>query len=775
MKKDLWKKGKGKTLLLVALLALAVALAGCEGDDGSQGPQGPAGPPGGAVVDASTASATTLAEIDVQSEITSVTIASPPVVKFTLKDSNGRGITGLAALNASNPGFVRFNLAKLVPGTNGDPDSWVSYVRDSAGLPTTERTGTLVDHGDGSYTYTFATDVNAVAGVTYQPTLTHRLGGQIGSGSVALEAQNFAYDFVPAGGAVTVKRNIATVSSCNECHGRLVFHGRRFEVEYCVTCHNPDLIEGPDSLNMSTLAHKIHSANSTYLDSEFAEVTFPQDKNCLKCHNGADSATPQGDNWKNKPNLAACGGCHDADNVPPVDFTTGVGHDGGIQLDNSACAGCHSATAIEGYHLSANATPNNPNVPAGAVNFTYEISGVTVNADNQAVINFRILADGTPVTFGAAGTTLLTGFTGSPSFLVAYALPQDGIATPADYNNIGKAGAQPASVSITNLWNGTQGTLTGTGGNYTATLTSAASLFPVGASLRTVALQGYFTQDAGTNGIAAKTARHTIAAVKSVTGEERREVVDNEKCANCHEWFEGHGGNRVYTIAVCTLCHNPNLSSSGRAMNPALAASRASTGLPSAATVDLGTSDTSTWPEDSNNLKDMIHGIHSAQTLNDSGTITGPRDQDYEFVRGRNDGIYYNWSEVTFPGNLALCTTCHKDGTWELPLSSNALPTTVRTTGTVDGLDNSLFTDVVTARATVPNETDWVNSPTASSCYYCHTNTLAVAHMRQNGGVISVADPTAAEFTQRSTLNTVESCVICHGPGKQADVETVHQ
>ncbi len=790
MKKDLWEKGKGKTFFLVALLALSLALVGCEGDDGDRGPQGPAGPPGagGAVVDASTTSATTLAEVDVQSEITSVTIASPPVVKFTLKDSNGRGITGLAALNASNPGFVRFNLAKLVPGTNGDPDSWVNYVRDSAGLPTTERTGTLVDHGDGSYTYTFATDVGTVAGVTYQPTLTHRLSGQIGSGTVALEALNFVYDFVPAGGAVTAMRNIATMDSCNECHGNLVFHGRRFEVEYCVTCHNPDLIEGPDSLNMSTMIHKIHSANPTYIDGDFAEVTYPQDKNCLKCHNGADSATPQGNNWQNKPNLAACGGCHLVDFSPEAAIAPIVDHTGGPQADNTGCVGCHSATAIEGYHLSDNATPNNPNVPAGAVNFTYEIVDAMVNASNQAVINFRILSDGTPVTFGtfAPGATLLTGFTGSPSFLVAYARPQDGIAAPADYNNLGKVAAQPASVSITNLWNGTQGTLTGTAGNYTATLTSAASLFPADATLRAVALQGYFTQAAGTNGIAAATARHTISSVKAVTGDTaRREVIDNAKCANCHEWFEGHGGNRVYDMKICVFCHVPNLSSSGRGVDTALLVwqSTATAGAlypatwqnvagtltvsqgaidAAIATIAAAGSDPLMFPEETNNFKDMIHGLHASDM----------RTNDYTFVRDRGtSGIYYyDWAEVTFPGILNNCSTCHKDedtstnpdtpAGFVIPVPANALPTTVFTS------DDNPATTVAQDRASLPNAADTVISPNAAACLYCHDSALAKGHMVQNGAYIELP---------RSGYVANETCALCHGPGRSADVETVHQ
>ena len=45
-------------------------------------------------------------------------------------------------------------------------------------------------------------------------------------------------------------------------------------------------------------------------------------------------------------------------------------------------------------------------------------------------------------------TNSLAGFTGGPSFLLPYAMPQDGIASPVDYNNLGRASAQPRTVSI---------------------------------------------------------------------------------------------------------------------------------------------------------------------------------------------------------------------------------------------------------------------------------------------------------------------------------------
>ncbi len=724
---------------------------------------------GGQAIDVSTASDDLIAALDVQSEVTGVTIDSPPVVAFSVTTSTGAPVAGIGALWEESNRFVRFTLTKLVPGTNGDPSEWVAYTREETNDGTTppdyDTGSSLVDNGDGTYVFTFNTDVANVTGVTFEPTLTHRVAGQIGSGDIPLEAQNLFLDFVPAGGDVTETRNIAVMSSCNECHEDLVFHGRRFLVEYCVNCHNPDLAQGEG--DMAFMTHKIHAAQKfNVLDDgiDYSEVTYPQDLlNCRKCHNGEDEATEDGDNWKNVPSMMACASCHEISFVdpPPAGLTL---HTAGPQADNSGCATCHPASAIEENHLTANATPNNPNLPAGQRDIAYAIDAVTAGTGGVATVDFRINSDGTPLDL----TNLPADLAGPgrwPGFLLAWAEPQNGVAFPADYNNLGQNAAQPISVSLEDLADGSAGTLTCDAAGCTAVLT--ANPFPAGATMRAVGLQGYFQQEIDGETVSL----HTPSAVMGVTGDDaRRVVVDNNKCADCHEWFEAHGGNRVFDVAICTVCHVPNLSTSGRAVDPAAAADRdgdPATDDPSAATVALGTSDTWTWPEDTNNLKDMIHGIHASAM----------RTTDYEFVRGRNDGIYYNWSEVTFPAENGTrnCLLCHMEGTYELPLPDNVLETTVRTTGTDDGLDGNDFAAVDAARDSVPNPTDWVNSPAASTCYMCHDNELAVAHIRQNGGVISIADPAAGEFTQRQDVAMVESCSVCHGSGRTSSMNVVHE
>lgn len=811
------------------LVAGGVLLTGCptaQGPPGPEGPQGPEGPPGspgspapiacatnadcddgdpcttdvcgsdevcqylnscpeGEAVDLRTWPDDAVAALDIQSEITGVTLDGATVIEFTVKTSNGAPVTGIGPLWEADNRFVRFTLTKLVMGTEGDPSVWSAYTRDATNdgstAPDYDTGSSLVDHGDGSYTFTLNTDVSSVSGVPYDPALTHRAAGQIGSGDVALEAQNLVMDFVPAGGAVTDTRGIAVMDSCNECHDGLVFHGRRFVAEYCTNCHTPDLAMGEG--DMKYMIHKIHAGHKfNVLDDgiDYSEVTYPQSlTNCRKCHSAEDVATPDGDNWMNVPSMTACGSCHRISFVDPAPEGLTL-HTGGAQPSNAMCVACHSASSIQTYHLTGNATPNNPNLPTGVPEVEFAITGVAVSGGGTPSVTFTVTADGAPLDLNDLPDGFVDGDGNAfrwPSFLMAWAQPQDGIATPADYNNLGQRAAQPVSVDLGALVEASG--VDCAGGECTADFGAVGSAFPAGASMRAVALQGYFQFDSDGDE-AQDTSLHTISAVMAVAGDEvRREIVDPDKCGACHEWFEGHGGNRVVGLRrnpetpkqpmICSLCHVPNLSASGRSIDPAAAADRdgdPATEDPAAATASLGTSETWLWPEDTNNLKEMIHGIHAS----------GARTTDYEFVRGRNDGIYYNWAEVTFPGEHGTrnCLLCHMPGTYGLPLADNLLGTTVRTTGTDDGLDGDDFEAVGAARGDLPNATDWVNTPIASTCYYCHDSTTAIAHFRQNGGVISVADPDLADFTQRQHVLTVESCAVCHGEGSIAALSRVH-
>jgi OmcA/MtrC family decaheme c-type cytochrome len=278
---------------------------------------------------------------------------------------------------------------------------------------------------------------------------------------------------------------------------------------------------------------------------------------------------------------------------------------------------------------------------------------------------------------------------------VAYA---DGTDTSIDYNNKGRASAQPASVSILNICNGTSGVMTGpdASGYYTAQITDPLAGFPVGSKMRTIGLQGYFTQ------VSPALARHTISVVKNVTGDTvRRTVIDPAKCASCHEIFEGHGGNRNISaestgINICVVCHNANLSSSGT-------------------TVNL------TYEEATQNLKDMVHSIHAADV----------RTTPYIHYRAKGgSATKYDWSDVGFPGVISKCETCHVPGTYGA-IPDGALATTDRVGSTA-----TTPAGVTSLRNTVPNASDLITSPFTSTCIACHDSTLPTDHMTLQGGWI---------------------------------------
>jgi OmcA/MtrC family decaheme c-type cytochrome len=436
---------------LAAAALLAFALAGCGGgDDGATGPAGPAGQTGATgpagpagkdltaavkvpsnTVAATDASAAAWKALAPQVTVTSVTISSPPVVKFTVKDAAGNPIVGLGNKSQTTSQTVAilpnlgFTLAKLVPEQTGtvlgkvvstEPSKWVSYLVtrapsvnqskgtlansdfcDSAtaatvcgGSPTSDREGTLIDNGDGSYQYTFYRDVTKVAAqvasllpskdglskkadlgdVSYDGTLTHRLGIQIGGAAPGTGSNNPAgsstgapasvsmvntanvwYDFVPAGGTPTNTRQITKIDSCSDCHaGKVLAHGSRKDPNYCVTCHTDQLkyrgveatasgmaLSGSTNVlggraigNFPNMVHKIHMGEHlvmtgyNFANAKFNEVLYPQPvTNCVKCHDGSATAkvkTANGDNWKNAPSALACGSCHDG-----IDFATGLG------------------------------------------------------------------------------------------------------------------------------------------------------------------------------------------------------------------------------------------------------------------------------------------------------------------------------------------------------------------------------------------------------------------------------------------------------------------
>ena len=918
------------TLAGACTLVLA-ALAGCGGGGGSSADTTPppavvtppvAVPTGTSPITLSSATPpATFAALQLKVNIGRVAISGAPVVDFSLTDTDGNAVIGFGSTSlasgakvASYPNLA-FALAKLVPASNGSPSKWVSYIVSTvptttvASVPTrpsTDNTGTLVDHGNGTYTYTFYRDVTQmkafVAAATlaapnvaadlgdlsYVPTATHRLamiisgaapgtGSNTATGVTTVPAVNLAspvnvlYDFIPATGlpvaATDVQRNIVTSASCNTCHAKLgglvgtasaSFHGgTRNDPALCTVCHTDQrkygrsnvastnlvfpagsttyVADGATVGNLPVLVHKLHLGEGLAKQGyNFAGVLlnatkYPQDiRNCVTCHDGTATAahpTAQGNNWNTVPNATACGACHDG-----INFTTGkgvtladaaaglsvspFGHVGGAQANDSLCALCHTPAVIATAHVpvtppdatnallvnggnantnAASLAGNTANLPAGAIAVSYDLKSVSVNAAGQPTLVFRMLQNGSAVPFNlpTAKKEMWDNFVGSPSAYFVFAVPQDGIAAPADFN-------ASASGYLRSIWNGTAtgtgaGTLAGPDANgyYTVTLTGVK--IPSSAVMLTGGV-GYTysvssTQPLTQTNLAAFPTKASPVNPALLTGglvvvapdvsmvatgyTARRPIIQSSKCDACHVRLgvftasNFHAGQRN-DGASCSWCHNPARTSSG-------------------------------WPADS---AYFVHAIHGSAQRTVPFTWHAASTTD-------------SFADIGYPGVLSNCEACHVPGSYDFSAAANAaavpnrLYRTVATgtfNGTVGGTNTALavfslspyvvkdnvtsygtgfaFNAATASQATTPaSATTLVISPIATACVACHDDALATAHMKSNGGQI---------YAPRGTLGTAgvagtgtgalgawnsgsgEACLVCHGSGKVADIKAVH-
>lgn len=578
-----------------------------------------------------------------------------------------------------------------------------------------------------------------------------------------------------------------------------------------------EIADGEVSGNMVTMIHKIHQGHTLVKQNyHYAGIAFNNkgfsklgegQKMCTTCHGGTAATTAA--NYREIPSRKSCGACHDgikwdtgtgstlgdkAKVVYATDTLAATGHLGGAALDDANCKACHTAAGIQLSHRTENITANNPSITDGLASFRYELKSVAVNGSNDVVVEFGIWQKVSPsnteslvtlVAPAASVTASLAGFTGGPSFLLPYAMSQDGIATPVDYNNLGRASAQPRSVSIAQCLSTSNAAnceiaASATAGYYVATIKgSGAWAFPVGAKMRAVALQGYYSQTTAPATPAAANARHAISVIKNVSGDAaRRQIVDPAKCAGCHEWFEGHGGNRVYETQVCVACHVPGLATSGRGIPDNLVNTWNFDIASTKILADWGFDKTLAnaalkFPVTTNNMKDMIHGIHAGRE----------RVTPFQDARDRaSSGVIQllDFRRMDFPGKLNNCENCHVTSTGA-NATYNWVPAGALVS-TYESIDATYAANIATGTATpamaktslgTASATDNVTTPWAGACVSCHDGSAAKAHIAINGGAINVARSVAQPASR--ALEDVESCAVCHGPGKTYDAKAVHK
>jgi OmcA/MtrC family decaheme c-type cytochrome len=748
---------------LVVASLLVCALTGCSGgDNGGSSSSGSGG---------SAAGATPVTGNPLNINITSVSINGPPVITFRVTDKAGAGVPTLV------PADLGFNIAKLVPGLNGEPTNWQDYLNravNGAVQGSEERLaagfafGTLLNQGGGNYMYTFATDItNAAANpcpapcsnadgkalnISYQSGLTHRV--TIQQANAANPKATGVLDFVPAGGAASA-RDIVLTATCNQCHAELTAHVTRVDTKLCVTCHNPgSWVAGPPntSVDFKVMIHKIHYNNAGAAlpsvlagtpykigSKDFSAVVFTQDvRNCTRCHDGALSA--QGDNWKNRPSMEACGSCHDdvyfgAQPDPAKPYQT-VAHPGGVETDNSTCFLCHGPGRVSDVTVKHNLPAR---LKAAEAKFKLNIIGTTpTNQGGFPVVTFSV----TDPTNGDQPYDIKADprftATASGDSTLAVSIGWNTNAT-LDFGNDGNAANFGQPISIDALANSVAGS---TAGTYTVTSPVAIPVTQTG-TLR-VTMDGHPAGDVTTPGTF--TDRLAVRSVFkdfpiTVTPVARRSIVDIAKCNVCHDVLSVHGNNRTDEPGVCVVCHNPNATDANR--------------RPSSGGVLTGGVDGKL--EEAVDFRTMIHAIHAGQASNggfrEKGIViygsSGARD----------------FSTLVFPGKLSNCTACHVGssylltGIWAPPTANGILGTTTTTDPATHSTTGSAASDAVDNLRT---------SPTAAVCSSCHDTAVAKAHMQDafNGGSFSA--------TQATINATVENCTFCHGDGKVLNVKAVH-
>ncbi|MCC6542954.1 MAG: OmcA/MtrC family decaheme c-type cytochrome [Nitrospirae bacterium] len=727
------KRNKAHAIVLIAII-LAGIVTGC-GSNKKEGAQAPkaAVSPGG----------------NLQSTIQGFDTNGPkPVVTFTLFDEKGEPI------DPSTPGMsVRFTLARI--GADGN---YRNYIKSStAGQPGLDSGGTFAaTDQDGTYTYTFGTDIKdttkTLGGLAFDSSLTHTVGAQIqrtvvsAAGTPFQQAVNPYLNFRPDGKAVTVSREIVSISACNGCHGKLGLHGGgRREIALCILCHNPGPtdLETDQAIDMKSLIHKIHmgeklpsnAAGGDYTIIGFGgavhsykTVAFPfmsgdttitaTPIECIKCHvSGTDlsgnSYGKDADKWKESPTREKCSTCHDLttydDSVTKVvkngkdNITaTAVPHTGGVQTGDSLCAGCHPDTGGNDYDITPK-DAEEPRVPVPSAHTILERSTV------YSGINFAIISV-IDATAGSAPTVTFK-VTDDEGNIISPASPSSfslkvGYFSQTDYINNGMVEyGQPLTQALT-------GATANGDGSYTITFASPIPATATGVGV--IGIEGrrpysVSTPHKGTQNynVGGKAVQYyfDLATGLKITdpSKQRRQAVDTNKCLVCHSRLSLHGANRVNNVMECVICHNPNATD--RSRRPATP-------------VDGLT-------ERPIDFKVMIHSIHTGENLDLSKPYV-----IYGFGNSVND-----FSEVRFPRDRRDCLACHIDAepvTYGVPLTANILGTTSNT-GT--DLNNKVSDD---NSRTLPHK---------SVCVSCHNNAIASGHA--DGKVV----------------NGVETCSQCHSTG----------
>ena len=714
---------KKSKLWLVLAGAMSLGIAGCsDGEDGQNGEDGQPGGPGGP--------GTSGIHIDMAAEavasISNATYADGIItLDFDLENKEGIGLHGLSAENEYHD--FRFSLAQLETNEGSELKQWISLLNEATNDEgTTFEQGfeqikncaeCLVDHKDGTYTYTFDTNLTTTvdaAGVVFDPALTQRVAieMQFEYASGHELAENAHYDWIPSTNATegVETRELVTLETCYTCHqpDSLKAHGgRRLDLENCQSCHN-GIVSDPNEVSVE-LGHMIHAIHMgperegkdaegnvvpmPYTiagyggDHAFDYPAFPTKPfmDCAVCH-VQDEELADKDLWLANANANACTGCH----------TDSPAQHKSDKNPEFTCTDCHSVEV----HSEA-AKPYQ-----AAKEYSVEVSNVTIDAANLIKFDMKVMdVNGELV---AKDEVYKQGYS-KPYMVVSWDVEKD----YPDYNQA------PYSMRRIDIKDETKATW-----NADNTVSVAVTInFPADIATRSLevlpVLKVCFEE--GTDKRTACGAdnaypayvqtpayRTVLGDAEAVVGE-RRSIVDTASCHGCHSFEFYHDSNGVN----CMACHTNDKSLKGNG--------EASNG------VALLKSTSFMYKAHKAKGHDNGHGGSGTILKTDCTTchsaVEGYGGLKYGFELGRNTGQAH-----TIPSTQS-------------PAAGEAVET-------------------------------WYASPDAAACISCHQKYLsdaAMSHMELNGAYIGPNKDKAAEDlsdTLGNAKDAKEACATCHTPEK---------
>ena len=725
--------------MLNRLVGVALLLAACEGPQGPAGEPGDPGDPGEDGADGENGLPGTpgdpgedgrapyLTGPGLVVEVLEAAIAADGTATATVQITDEAGTpldrTGLYSEGRVNLSFV---VAHLDRTDTGEAGTYTSYLTRTATSPegvsatqaTAESNGTWEEVGvaEGTYRYTFA---NEIAVATADAGDTHTIGVY---GTRTFEGTSYGDDhvlhFVPAGGAVEYTREVVDDNACASCHDDLRAHGvARKSVALCITCHS-DQSTDPDTGNtvdMRVMVHKIHRGEDLpsvvagtpyrivgYMQSvhDYSTVVYPQPIGlCTTCHQG-----DQGDHWKDNPNIAGCGSCHDdiwfgeAAELP-AGMTM---HAGGTQPDDT-CDVCHKADPPGLYPISTAHIP--AQFAADRIEPVIEIVSVANTAPGQQpVITFTVEAQGAPRDILTNPISTIRATFGGPN---------------TDFARYWQATIQGSGASGTLVAGSTAGEFVWTAPASAAIPVDATGSYTLGVESS--------HQPAGATRVTGY-APMAAFAVTDATAEPRRRIIDGDSCNRCHANLTFHGGNRA-NPEYCVMCHNPNNVNEERA-------ARVEGEEVYVHTVQF---------------TNMIHRIHMGEELTQSYVLGGNPSPNTTNPYGTAE----DFGHVRYPSSRDNCAACHVDDSHRLTFGAEGrLPAFDQVFGCEEdpALDGDALCEPFNPATPATNLFKPVATitmyPQAAACTGCHDAPDVVAH--------------AMVMT---TATGIESCATCHGPG----------